>query len=91
MRFTPSCATSGDHISRSRWSDWRRWSGGTLAGFFLVLTITGYALYYIYMIDEGWKATTSVIHWVLGLVSIVAFFVHWLSKSKAKGNGNGGN
>ncbi|MGE3474372.1 MAG: hypothetical protein AB7H70_01055 [Rhodospirillaceae bacterium] len=75
----------GVHILRGWNANWRRWSGGTLAGFFFVLTVSGYALYYIYMINEDWKAYTSIIHWALGLASIVVFFIHWLSKSKAKG------
>jgi hypothetical protein len=72
----------GVHILRGWNAKWRRWSGGTLAAFFFILTATGFALYYIYMIDEAWRAWTSIIHWVLGLASIVAFFVHWLSKSR---------
>jgi hypothetical protein len=74
----------GVHILRGWNANWRRWSGGTLAAFFFVLTATGFALYYIYMIDEAWRAWTSIIHWVLGLVSIGAFFVHWLSKSRPR-------
>jgi hypothetical protein len=74
----------GVHILRGWNANWRRWSGGTLAAFFFVLSATGFALYYIYMIDEEWRAWTSIIHWVLGLASIVAFFVHWLSKSRAR-------
>jgi hypothetical protein len=74
----------GVHILRGWNANWRRWSGGTLATFFFVLSVTGFALYYIYMIDEGWRAWTSIIHWVLGLASIGAFFVHWLSKSRPK-------
>ncbi|MGE4062493.1 MAG: hypothetical protein AB7E79_03910 [Rhodospirillaceae bacterium] len=72
------------HILRGWNANWRRWSGGTLAGFFFILTVTGYALYYIYMIDEAWRAWTSIIHWALGLASILAFFVHWLSKSRPR-------
>ena len=74
----------GVHILRGWNANWRRWSGGTLAAFFFVLSATGFALYYIYMIDEEWRAWTSIIHWVLGLASIGAFFVHWLSKSRAR-------
>jgi len=72
----------GVHIVRGWNANWRRWSGGTLVGLFVVLTVTGYGLYYA--LDAQWREWTSLIHWVLGLAAIVAFFVHWLSKSKAK-------
>jgi hypothetical protein len=72
----------GVHILRGWNAQWRRWSGGTLAAFFFVLTITGYGLYYA--IDEQWRAWTSIAHWVLGLAALIAFFVHWLSKSTPK-------
>lgn len=67
------------HIVRGWNMRWRRWSGGTLSGVALALIITGYGLYYI----EGrdWREWTSVTHWIIGLVSFVLFFVHWLSKS----------
>jgi hypothetical protein len=74
----------GVHILRGWNSNWRRWSGGTLAGLFFVLTVTGFGLYYIYVIDEAWRAWTSIIHWVLGLAAIAAFFIHWLSKSRPR-------
>ena len=74
----------GVHILRGWNANWRRWSGGTLAALFFILSVTGYLLYYIYTLGEAWREWTSIVHWVLGLVSIVAFFVHWLSKSKAK-------
>ena len=67
------------HILRGWNMRWRRWSGGTLAGLALVLTLTGYGLYYFEA--RAWREWTSIIHWVLGLLALAAFFVHWLSKS----------
>ena len=74
----------GVHILRGWNANWRRWSGGTVAALFIILTVTGYALYYIYMIDEEWRAWASLVHLIIGLASIGAFFVHWLSKSRPR-------
>lgn len=72
----------GVHILRGWHANWRRWSGGTLVAIFIVLTVTGYGLYYA--LDEQWRNWTSLIHWVVGLAAIAAFFIHWLSKSRPK-------
>lgn len=72
----------GVHIVRGWNANWRRWSGGAMAGVFFVLIATGYGLYYV--LDEEWRPRISVIHWVVGLAALVFFFVHWLSKSKPR-------
>lgn len=69
----------GIHIVRGWNVRWRRWSGGFVVGFFVVLTITGYGIYY--PPSEELDPWISKAHWILGLAAIVAFFVHWLSKS----------
>ncbi len=69
------------HILRGWNARWRRWSGGTVTGIALVLIITGYLLYYLESRD--WREWTSVVHWVLGLIALAFFFIHWLSKSPA--------
>jgi hypothetical protein len=61
---------------------WRRWSGGVLSGFVVWLTISGYALYYIG--GAQWLDWTSILHWAAGLASLVAFFIHWLSRSQPR-------
>ncbi len=70
------------HILRGWNANWQRWSGGFLTGFAFVLTITGLGLYYI--TGQTWREWTSIIHWVLGLAAIAAFFIHWLSKAQPK-------
>ena len=70
------------HIIRGWNVNWRRWSGGFLAGFTFVLTITGYMLYYVD--STKWRAGTSYVHWILGLIALVVFLIHWLSKSMPK-------
>lgn len=67
------------HVVRGWNMRWRRWSGGTLVGAILVLTLTGYGLYYFD--GEGWRDWTSIVHWVVGLSALALFFIHWLSKS----------
>jgi hypothetical protein len=70
------------HILRGWNVNWRRWSGGTLAGAAIVLTLTGYGEYYID--GQTWRDWNGVIHWVVGLAALAAFFIHWLSKSLPK-------
>jgi hypothetical protein len=61
---------------------WRRWSGGTLAGVTIWLTLTGYALYYIG--GSQTLAWVQILHWTVGLAALAAFFIHWLSKSSPR-------
>ena len=72
------------HIVRGWNVNWRRKSGGTLAGTAILLTLTGYLLYYIDA--DTWRQWNTVTHWVIGLAAGVLFFVHWLSKSMPKRN-----
>lgn len=67
------------HVMRGWNMRWRRWSGGFLAGVVLVLTITGYLLYYIGSRD--WREGMALAHWIIGLAALAVFFIHWLSKS----------
>ena len=68
------------HIVRGWNMKWRRKSGGTMVGVLFVLTISGYALYYIDSQEvDDW---TAIFHWVVGLAALVLFFIHWLSKSR---------
>jgi hypothetical protein len=72
----------GIHIVRGWNAKWRRWSGGVVVGLFVVLIVTGYGIYY--PPGEELDPWISKAHWILGLATIVAFFVHWLSKSRPK-------
>jgi hypothetical protein len=69
------------HILRGWKMRWRRWSGGSLVAAALLLTITGWGLYYFDSREV--REVTSIIHWVIGLISCGLFFLHWLSKSSA--------
>ncbi len=62
------------HMIRAWEAGRNRWSGGTLAAAMLILTLTGYALYYAG--DERLRAGASVLHWVLGLAVPIALVVH---------------
>ncbi len=51
-----------------------RASGGTLAGLFVLLTATGYGLYYVG--SEAFRSWISVIHWVVGLAIPLLLAAH---------------
>ena len=70
------------HIIRGWNANWRRWSGTAIAVATFVLIITGYMLYYVD--GKGWRAGTSLVHWILGLAALVVFLFHWLSKGMPK-------
>lgn len=53
-----------------------RWSGSALAGTLLLLSLTALGLYYAS--DELLRNWTSVIHWSLGLLSLLAIVLHVL-------------
>ena len=50
-----------------------------MVGCTVFLILTGYGLYYIG--SRNWREWTSVAHWVVGLVALALFLIHWLSKS----------
>lgn len=62
------------HVVRGWKSHLRRWSGGTLFGVTLWLTLTGFALYYLG--SDELRSWTSILHWVVGLAAIAAYLVH---------------
>ncbi len=67
------------HIRRGWRQELNRASGLTMIVVAAVLALTGYGLYYV--VDDAWRASTSVIHWVVGLASAIALTVHvWLGK-----------
>jgi hypothetical protein len=51
-----------------------RASGGTLAGLFVLLTATGYGLYYV--AGESFRAWISVVHWTVGLAIPMLLAAH---------------
>ncbi|HVW71002.1 MAG TPA: hypothetical protein VHB68_18615 [Steroidobacteraceae bacterium] len=65
---------TADHIS-DRWHHSRnRLSGFSLAGFALLLTVSGYALYYT---TDRLHDIAAVTHEVLGVMAIVFALLHW--------------
>lgn len=71
------------HVARAWRTGVNRRSGLVILSVAVLLTATGWALYYIG--DEDTRAWTSVVHWLVGLVSGAALVVHaWLGKRKAR-------
>ncbi len=64
----------GVHITTAWPLRRRRWSGGITTGVLLVLTLTGYLLYYVG--SETARPIISVLHWTIGLAAPLAYFWH---------------
>lgn len=75
------------HIVRGWNVRWRRWSGGFLVGFTVVLALTGLGIYYID--SRSIREWAIIVHWVLGLIALAVFLIHWLSKSEAHPRSHG--
>jgi hypothetical protein len=43
-----------------------------------------WSVWMFYVDGKGWRAGTSLVHWILGLIALVVFLIHWLSKSVPK-------
>jgi MFS family permease len=71
----------GVHIVPGWHSRRGRWSGGAMAGLLLLLAVTGYLLYYLG--DEDTRGWASVIHWVVGLVTLPLFLLHRFTRKRA--------
>jgi hypothetical protein len=61
---------------------WRGWGyrsqrmlGLTLSGTLIVLIVSGYLLYYVG--NEEARSWISLIHWVVGLLSLIIFVLHY--------------
>jgi len=62
----------------------RRASGGALAAVVAVLSISGFALFFL--IDADWQSDTAIVHDALGLLVTAFAAEHWRT-SKARGEG----
>jgi len=62
----------------------RRVSGGALAAVVAVLSISGFALFFL--IDADWRNDTAIVHDTLGLLVTAFAAEHWRT-SKARGEG----
>ena len=56
-----------------------RWTGASLIAAVVVLTLTGYALFYAG--NEWARSLASITHWVIGLVAVPALALHiWIGR-----------
>ncbi len=74
---------AGSVIALHAPTGWRegknRRSGIALSAILLALTVTGFLLYYLG--NEQLRAATSVVHWTLGLASVLALPLHaWFGR-----------
>ncbi len=58
----------------------RRRSGAIALGLLLVLTVTGYLLYYAG--EEGLRSAISLAHWILGLALPLTYVAHRLAERR---------
>ena len=72
----------GTHITVTWPRRRRRRSGGVLAGVFIFLIVSGYLLYYVG--DDTARPIISVLHWGIGLVCPLFFFLHRLRLSRRR-------
>lgn len=72
------------HIRRAHHAHRNRYSGWTMAVLLALLTVSGYALYYI--ASEGSRPLWSAAHWILGLVFPALLVLHiFLGRRGARG------
>ena len=62
------------HVRRGWRQGLNRGSGLVMILVAALLTVSGYGLYYV--VNDAWRASTSVIHWTVGLASGVLLAVH---------------
>lgn len=74
---------SSSHLLNGWASRRRRWSGSTLLAVAIVLSLSGYLLYYAG--DERMRAFVSVLHWGLGLAAPLAFAWHRYLNARENG------
>lgn len=56
----------------------RLWTGLSLLVAAIWLTASGYMLYYL--VDETWQQNFALAHWIVGLIAVIACFLHILGK-----------
>jgi len=71
------------HMRRAWRSRRNRGSGGSLAVISIILTGTGYLLYYA--ADENLRAAASLVHWTVGIACVGIFPGHvWLGRRRSR-------
>lgn len=72
----------GVHISKLWPGKRKKWSGGLLTGFCILLIVTGYLLYYVG--DDRLRPSVSKIHWISGLICPALFVWHRLHRKQRR-------
>lgn len=72
----------GVHVTAAWPFSRRRWSGSVMTGILLLLTVSGYLLYYEG--NETARSLTSTLHWGIGVVCPIVFFWHRFRQRKAR-------
>jgi hypothetical protein len=75
---------SARHVLRWWPGGMRRVSGGTLAAFLAVLTVTGFALFFL--TDDASQRAAAVTHEVLGVAVTVSAIQHWFFRGRTPGS-----
>ena len=70
------------HVLRWWPARWRRLSGGTLAAFLVVLSASGFALFFL--VDDASLRIAAVIHDAFGLAVAVFAIQHWFLKGRQR-------
>ena len=63
------------HVTRWWSARRRRWSGGVLTGFLALLSVSGFALFFL--VDDASQHVAAIIHDVLGLAAAIIGIQHW--------------
>ncbi|MGK6324866.1 hypothetical protein ACMGDM_17520 [Sphingomonas sp. DT-51] len=73
----------GVHVAPGWRARRRRRSGGALFGAGVLLSLSGYLLYYV--ADEDARAAVALAHWVVGLAALPLFLAHrwWRGSTRA--------
>jgi hypothetical protein len=70
------------HVLKGWVSGQRRYSGGGLVALLIVLTVTGYLLYYAG--SDELRSAVSLMHWIPGLALPLIYLIHRLQVAKAR-------
>ena len=70
-----------NHVRRFWQAHCNRGAGLALLALLLTLSFTGYLLYYLG--DEYWRPTTATLHWIVGLLMVLALPLHMVLGRRA--------
>ncbi len=75
-------AISANHVRRGWTLNRNRVSGSLVIAAAILLTVTGYALYYL--VSDETHAPVSALHWVAGLALVPVFIGHIVASRRAR-------